>query len=172
MFYYINQLCTPSFSTEVIKTESDFFVRSVQTGLPRRALVLAVISIDAVLFWLSQTWSVTLRIHELVFSGCIVLPASKETKPGSSNQEASPSACKNTPWWNPPWHSEWVYLTKRFQPSASTTTRFNTKVCSYLSLSYLDCEPSCECWGKSRSAYDVVHTECDTCLMVNEGPIL
>ena len=50
MFYYINQLCTPSFSTELIKTESDFFVRSVQTGLPRRALVLAVISIDAVLF--------------------------------------------------------------------------------------------------------------------------
>ena len=31
-----------------------------------------------------------------MFSGCIVLPDSKETKFGSSNQKASPSAGKNT----------------------------------------------------------------------------
>ena len=31
-----------------------------------------------------------------MFSGCTVLPDSKETKLGSSNQEASPSASKNT----------------------------------------------------------------------------
>ena len=31
-----------------------------------------------------------------MFSGCTVLPDSKETKIGSSNQEASPSAGKNT----------------------------------------------------------------------------
>ena len=31
-----------------------------------------------------------------MFSGCTVLPDSKETKPGSSNQETSPSAGKNT----------------------------------------------------------------------------
>ena len=31
-----------------------------------------------------------------MFSGCTVLPDSKETKVGSSEQEASPSAGKNT----------------------------------------------------------------------------
>ena len=31
-----------------------------------------------------------------MFSGCTVLPDSKETEFGSSNQEASPSAGKNT----------------------------------------------------------------------------
>ena len=31
-----------------------------------------------------------------MLSGCTVLPDSKETKLGSSNQEASPSAGKNT----------------------------------------------------------------------------
>ena len=51
---------------------------------------------DVILFLLSQTWSVTLRIQEQVFSGCTVLPDSKETKLGSSNQETSPSADKNT----------------------------------------------------------------------------
>ena len=49
-----------------------------------------------VLSWLSQIWTVTLRIQEYVFSGCIALPDSKETKLGSSNQEASLLACKNT----------------------------------------------------------------------------
>ena len=37
-----------------------------------------------------------LRIQEKMFSGCTVLLDSKETKLGSSNQEASPSAVKNT----------------------------------------------------------------------------
>ena len=49
-----------------------------------------------ILFWISQTWPVTLRIQELVFSGCIVPPVSMETKFGNSDQEASPSAGKNT----------------------------------------------------------------------------
>ena len=49
-----------------------------------------------ILSWLSQTWPVTLRIQERVFSGCAVPPDSKETELGSSNQEASPSAVKNT----------------------------------------------------------------------------
>ena len=31
-----------------------------------------------------------------MFSGCTVLPDSKETELGSSDQEASPSAAKNT----------------------------------------------------------------------------
>ena len=37
-----------------------------------------------------------MRILEYLFSGCTVLPDSKETKVGSSDQEASPSADKNT----------------------------------------------------------------------------
>ena len=49
-----------------------------------------------ILFWLSQTSPVTLRIQEQVFSGCSVPPDGKETELGSSNQEASPSARKNT----------------------------------------------------------------------------
>ena len=49
-----------------------------------------------ILFWLSQTRHVTLRIQEYMFSGCIVLPDSKETELGSSDQEASPSAGKIT----------------------------------------------------------------------------
>ena len=35
MFYYIDQPHTPSFPTELVKTKSDFAVRSVETGLGR-----------------------------------------------------------------------------------------------------------------------------------------
>ena len=37
-----------------------------------------------------------MSILEYLFSGCTVLPDSKETELGSSDQEASPSADKNT----------------------------------------------------------------------------
>ena len=47
MFYYIDQPCTPSFLIGLVKTESDFIVRSVETDLGRRTLVEAVISVDA-----------------------------------------------------------------------------------------------------------------------------
>ena len=47
MFYYINQSRTPSFPIGLVKTESDFFVRSVETGFRRRTLVVAVMSVDA-----------------------------------------------------------------------------------------------------------------------------
>ena len=76
-----------------------------------------------------------------------------------------------------PWRGEGAYLTRRFQPGASTRTAgrsdaamfkqnkqiflstlprtgFNTKICSYL-----------------RSAYDVVRTEGDVCWTVNKGPM-
>ena len=59
-------------------------------------LVVAVINVDAYPFLLTHTSPVTLRIQEQVFSGCTVPPDIKETKLGSSNQEASPSAGKNT----------------------------------------------------------------------------
>ena len=95
-WYYINQLSNPSFPVGLVKTESDFVVRSAETGLGRWMLLVAVISVVLTLFWLSQTWPVNLRIQELVFSCCTVLPDSKESKFGNSDQEASPSASKNT----------------------------------------------------------------------------
>ena len=45
--FYIDQFCTPSFPTGLVKTESDFIVRSVEIGLGRWMLVVAVISVDA-----------------------------------------------------------------------------------------------------------------------------
>ena len=45
--FYIDQLCTPSFPIGLVKTESGFIVRSVETGLGRWTLVVAVISVDA-----------------------------------------------------------------------------------------------------------------------------
>ena len=45
--FYINQLRTPSFPIELVKTESGFIVRSAETGLGRSTLVVAVISVDA-----------------------------------------------------------------------------------------------------------------------------
>ena len=41
---------TPSFPTRLVKTKSDFIVRSVETGLGKWMLVVAVISVDAYLF--------------------------------------------------------------------------------------------------------------------------
>ena len=45
MFYYIDQPRTPSFPIGLVKTESDFLVRSVEPGLGRWNLVVAVISV-------------------------------------------------------------------------------------------------------------------------------
>ena len=50
MFYYINQLCTPSFPIGLVKTKSDFIVGSVETNLGKLMLVVAVIRVDAYLF--------------------------------------------------------------------------------------------------------------------------
>ena len=46
MFYYINQPCTPSFPTRLVKTKSDFIARLVNTGFGTWTLVVAVISVD------------------------------------------------------------------------------------------------------------------------------
>ena len=62
--FYINHLCTPSFPIVLVKTESGFIVRLVETGLGRWTLVVAVISVDAYPFLAFQTWPVTLRIQE------------------------------------------------------------------------------------------------------------
>ena len=50
MFCYIDQPRTPSFPNRLLKTESDFIVRSVKTDLGRGMLVVAVISINAYTF--------------------------------------------------------------------------------------------------------------------------
>ena len=44
--FYINQLHTPSFSIGLVKTESGFIVRSVETGLGRWTLVVAVMNFE------------------------------------------------------------------------------------------------------------------------------
>ena len=48
--FYIDQFRTPSLPIGLVKTESGFIVRSVETGLGRLALVVAVISVDAYTF--------------------------------------------------------------------------------------------------------------------------
>ena len=45
--FYIDQLCTPSCPIGLVKTESGFIVKSVETGLGRLTLMVAVISVDA-----------------------------------------------------------------------------------------------------------------------------
>ena len=49
--FYIDQLRTPSFPIGLIRTESGSIVRSVETGLGRWTLVVAVISVDAYPFF-------------------------------------------------------------------------------------------------------------------------
>ena len=58
--------------------------------------MVAVNSIDAYPFWAFSDLICHLRIQEQVFSGYTVLPDIKENELGSSDQEASPSAGKNT----------------------------------------------------------------------------
>ena len=53
----------PAFLIGLIKTEFDFIVRSVETGLRRWTQVVALISVDAYPFWLFKTRPVTLRTH-------------------------------------------------------------------------------------------------------------
>ena len=51
IFYYIDQPRTPSFPIGLVKTESDFIVRLVETALGRWTLVVVVISVDAYPFF-------------------------------------------------------------------------------------------------------------------------
>ena len=47
MPYGVDVLHQPSFPVGLVKTESGFIARSVETGLGRSTLVVAVISVDA-----------------------------------------------------------------------------------------------------------------------------
>ena len=49
--FYINQLHTTSFHIGLVKIESSFIVKSVETGFGRWTLVVAVISVDAYYFF-------------------------------------------------------------------------------------------------------------------------
>ena len=49
--FYLDQLRTVSFPIGLVKTESGLIVRSVETGLGGWMLVVAVISVDAYLFF-------------------------------------------------------------------------------------------------------------------------
>ena len=54
MLYYMEQPRVPSFPAGSVKTNSDFIVRSIETGLGRWMLVVTVISVDAypfLAFW-------------------------------------------------------------------------------------------------------------------------
>ena len=46
MFYYIDQPCTLSFLIGLVKTKSDFVIRSVETDSRKWMLDVAVISVD------------------------------------------------------------------------------------------------------------------------------
>ena len=94
--FYINQLCTPSFPIGLVKTESGFTVRSVETGLGRWTLVEAVISVDAYPFLGFSDLTCHLEHTGIGVFWLHLPPDSKETELGSSNHEASPSAGKNT----------------------------------------------------------------------------
>ena len=60
--FYIHQPHTPSFPIGLVDTESGFIVRSVETGLGRWLLVVAVISVDV--YPVLAFWDLTLRIRE------------------------------------------------------------------------------------------------------------
>ena len=79
----------------MVKTEPGI-VRSVETGLGRLKLVVAVISVDAYPFLTFSDLTCHVEDTGKVFSGCTVTPDSKETELGSSDQGATPSVGKNT----------------------------------------------------------------------------
>ena len=89
----------------LVKTESGFIVRSAELGLGRWALVVPVISVDAYLFLFFPY--LTCHLEDIVMGvlwfHCATVPMcrycftdGKETDFRSSDQEASPSAGKNT----------------------------------------------------------------------------
>ena len=93
---YIDQLHIPSFPIPLVKTESGFIVRSVETARGRWKLMAAVISADAYPFLAFSELTCHLEDMEIGVFWLHCAADIKETELGSSNQEASPSAGKNT----------------------------------------------------------------------------
>ena len=94
--FYINQLHTPSFLIGLVKIESGFIVRSVETGLGRWTLGVSDISVDTYTVLTFSDLTCHLEDTRIGIFWLQRAADSKETKLGSSNQEASPSAGKNT----------------------------------------------------------------------------
>ena len=69
--FYTDQLHTPSFPIGLVKTESGLIVRSVETGLGRWTLVVAVIIVDA--YPLSLAFSDLTCHHEDMGIGVFML---------------------------------------------------------------------------------------------------
>ena len=90
LFYYIDQPRTPSFPIGLVKTESAFIDRSVETGSGRWTLVVAVITVDTCPFLAFS--DLTCHLEDTRISvfwlHCAEL--------WSSVQEASPSGGRNT----------------------------------------------------------------------------
>ena len=94
---FITSICvllprTPSFSIELVKTKSDFIVKSVETGLGIRMLVVTVISVNAYSFLVLS--DLTCHLEDAVIG--VFFAHCTETELGSSEQEASLAARKNT----------------------------------------------------------------------------
>ena len=95
--FYIDQLCTTSFPIGLVKAKSDFIVRSFETDLGRWMLVVAVlINVDAYPFLAFSDLTCHLGDRNRCFLVALSHLIVKDTKLGSSNQEASLSAGKNT----------------------------------------------------------------------------
>ena len=94
--FYIDQLRTPSCPIGLVKTESGFVVRSVETGLGRGTLVVAVISADSYPFVAFSDLICDLEDTVQVFLEWTVPANSKETELEISNPEASLSAGKSS----------------------------------------------------------------------------
>ena len=63
-FFFSGTFLHGSFYIWLVKTESDFIVKSVETDLGRWMLVVAVISFDVSCFLFSHTWPFTLMAQE------------------------------------------------------------------------------------------------------------
>ena len=97
--FCINQLRTPSFPIRLVKTESGIIVRSVETGLGRWTLVVAVISVDAYPFMAFSNLNCHLEgmgIGVFLFALCHLIVRRPNLEVIWIDQEVFPSAGKNT----------------------------------------------------------------------------
>ena len=94
--FCIDQLRAPSFPIGLFKTESGFVVRSVETGLGRWKLVVAVISVNAYPFLAFSDLTCHLEVTGIGVFWLHCAAWCKGTELWSNDQEASPSPGKNT----------------------------------------------------------------------------
>ena len=93
--FNIDQFCTLSFPIALVKTESGFIAKSVEIGLGRWALVVAVISVNAYPYLAFSDLTCHLKDRGIGVFWLYGAPDCKETELVSSDQQASSSAGKN-----------------------------------------------------------------------------